>query len=63
MSEEYPRALPCASSNNDLPGLHPKQEHAGMQDVDNDDSDLSSIEEGGDNDAGRQRPASSRDLY
>ena len=28
-----------------------------MQDVDNDDSDLSSIEEGGENDAGRQGPA------
>ena len=34
-----------------------------MQDVDADDSDLSSIEEGGDNDAGRQRPADSKDPY
>ena len=49
-----------ASSGDDLAGLHRKQEYAGMQDVDADDSDLSSIEEGGDNDAGSQRPANSK---
>lgn len=52
-----------ACTGNDLAGFQLEAEDAGMQDVDNDDSDLSSIEEGGDNDAGRQRPASIHYLY
>ena len=52
-----------ACTGNDLAELQLEAENAGMQDVDNDDSDLSSIEEGGDNDAGSQPPASINHLY